>query len=652
MTGATAWLVLSAILASGLTYWWYARREERVRGRAVAGLLRGTALFLVLGSPVFVGVVPDSNRIAETVWLVDQSRSMLLPLRPGGLTRADSALARLSGRGDAQVLLFGGNPSWTDIASLSPDSFSARGSLLAPALSAARGRGVDSVLVVTDGSFDDLQEATRLAAESGLGVLEVRVGEATPRIGVAGITLPPSARGGDTVIAVIEIAASGDREQLPTEVPVIVSHGDQPDVQALIPVPGHGRTGRGSLPLTFTSRADSAEWRRVDVRLAEGADPYGAALSASAWIQVWPRASGVVAVSLDPDWELRSLMPIASRASAGGATGYLQIGTGEFVRVSASPRPHVPLSAVRADIRAAKLLVVQGDPNRVPGWLQSAIRSHTRVLFLARQPGQIPGLGLSVGEALAGEWYVGEQIPGSPVAALLAGLDGSALPPLSTLLALETGNGWSPLVAQRDRRGPTRPIGQILETGNRRVGVIAGTGMWRWATRGAAARQAYRALYASMMGWLLEDEAGTPVTLLEVGEGGRDRIGWRIAAGVTELALTVRDSSGAAVWSDSSPALPGGGERTVDGPLLEPGAWSYRADGKTRGSSMASQRPFAIPTLAELLPRDRQEPLTLASQPLAGASPSRASERPWWPLAAAVLLLCLEWIWRRRIGLR
>ena len=150
----------------------------------------------------------------------------------------------------------------------------------------------------------------------------------------------------------------------------------------------------------------------------------------------------------------------------------------------------------------------------------------------------------------------------------------------------------------------------------------------------------------------LEDEAGTPVTLIEVREAGRDRIGWRIAAGVTDLVLTVRDSAGAAVWSDSSVALPGGGERTVDGPLLESGTWSYRANGRTDGSAMASQRPFTIPTLAELLPHDRQVPLALAAQSPSGALSSRAGERPWWPLAAAALLLCMEWIWRRRIGLR
>ncbi len=652
MTGATAWLVLSAVLASGITYWWYGRREERVRGRRIAGLLRGTALFLLLGSPVFIGVVPDSSGSAEVLWLVDQSRSMLLPARPGGPTRADSAVRHLQAVGGPHVLLFGRNPTWAEELPQSPESFSARSTLLAPALSVARGRGVDSVLVVTDGDFDDLQEAMRLATESGLGVREVRLGDATPRLGLAGIVLPPSARGGDTVIAVVEVAASGDRDQLPAEVPVVVSQSGEPDVRMLVPVPGRGRTGRATLPLVFSSRADSVEWRRIDARLASDADPYSAALSASAWVQIWPRASGVVAVSLDPDWELRSLLPVASRASAGGATGYLQISDGEFARVSASPRPHVPLGAVRADVRAAKLLVVQGDPNRIPTWLQSAMRSQARVLFLARQPGQIPGLGLSVGEALAGEWYVGDQIPASPVAPLLAGLVGSALPPLTTLLTLTDGRGWSPLVAQRDRRGPARPIGRMLEVGNRRVGVLAGTGTWRWATRGAAARQAYRALYASMMGWLLEDEAGNPVTLIEVGEGGRDRIGWRIATGITDLVLTVRDSVGATVWSDSSVAIPGGGERTVAGPLLEPGTWSYRADGRVDGLAMASQRPFTIPTVSEFLPRDTQDPLALAAQSISGDSLARASERPWWPLAAAILLLCMEWVWRRRIGLR
>jgi hypothetical protein len=77
---------------------------------------------------------------------------------------------------------------------------------------------------------------------------------------------------------------------------------------------------------------------------------------------------------------------------------------------------------------------------------------------------------------------------------------------------------------------------------------------------------------------------------------------------------------------------------------LPVGAWRYRLDDGASG--IVAVEPYSD----EFLPR----PVTLAAQ--AGTPPvtaGRASVRDWWWLfLLAVAALCVEWLLRRRMGLR
>jgi hypothetical protein len=77
---------------------------------------------------------------------------------------------------------------------------------------------------------------------------------------------------------------------------------------------------------------------------------------------------------------------------------------------------------------------------------------------------------------------------------------------------------------------------------------------------------------------------------------------------------------------------------------LDPGAWRYRLEGGTQG--LVAVEEYSD----ELLPRAP----TMASKAGANvAGGSRTAARDWvWLFAVGVLGLCVEWMVRRRLGLR
>src|SRR5439155_253620 len=59
------------------------------------------------------------------------------------------------------------------------------------------------------------------------------------------------------------------------------------------------------------------------------------------------------------------------------------------------------------------------------------------------------------------------------------------------------------------RRGPPRPMVTLSEHAGARRAAIAAGGLYRWAFRGGASGEAYRALVAGLVDWLLEQGAGS-----------------------------------------------------------------------------------------------------------------------------------------------
>jgi hypothetical protein len=113
-----------------------------------------------------------------------------------------------------------------------------------------------------------------------------------------------------------------------------------------------------------------------------------------------------------------------------------------------------------------------------------------------------------------GDWYVVAPEFASPVGGALAGVPAESLPPLDMVLDLRADSiAWTGLVAQLDRRGRSRSVVAGAVQGRQRVVALGVSGLWRWASHGGVAQEAYRALTASLTDWLLEDQAAAPAAL-------------------------------------------------------------------------------------------------------------------------------------------
>ena len=638
-------ILLALVAAVLIATWAYARLEEPVRGRSGPAVLRGAALFLVMAG-WFLPVLPyrgSGSDLTHAV-LVDRSLSMSLPVVPGGPSRSDSASALASTHAASFALGFGDSVRAESVDGASRPS--AGHSLVVPALEAARAAGADSVTLVTDGELDDREAARDAARRLGLAMREVRVADDSRRLTIRAVDGPESVEAGDSIRIVVEVGALGSA-QGPDSVSLFVGSSDGTRTILGFKTPDPGRTVRvPALVVAPTADGETDGWQAFDIELGPEADPIGPPVRRRIWVEVVPTAAGAVIVSADPDWEPHFLLPVLGRSVTGGARAWLKLGENRWVRSGTDRMLGGDDARVRRDAARAELLVIQGHPTRLPSWLARIAERHPRVLFLARGSGEVPGSSIRVGPLQTGEWFVGGSPPPSPIAGFLQATDYPALPPASRLYSL-TGFDWAPLEARRNRGGqPLAPIGAQRIGAKRRI-TVAAEGMWRWASRSGQSRQAYRAIFAGLAGWLLEAPEGSPVLLLNERLRAGDEVRWRVASGVRDLTLTLRDSAGAVIWSDTLAAP----DSVVTGPPAPPGSLRYAARGTAAGEPFRSGRPLEVEgSERELNARPIGEPLQGAAVG-AGALP-RGGDRPIWPFVLAALLLCAEWFWRRRIGLR
>ncbi len=638
-------ILLALVVAVLIAVWAYARLEEPVRGRTGPAALRGAALFLVMAG-WFLPVLPFPGPGSDLTHglLVDRSLSMTLPVAPAGRSRSDSASVLASELAASFALGFGDSIRTESADGSSPPSGGY--SLVVPALEAARASGADSVTLLTDGELDDREAARDAARRLGLAVHEVRLADDSRRLTIRAVDAPESVEAGDSIRIVVEVGALGS-DVGSDSVSLLIGSDDGTRTIVSFRPPNPGRTVRVPALVTApTADGESDGWQAFDVELGPEADPIGPPASRRIWVEVVPTAAGAVIVSADPDWEPHFLLPVLSRSVAGGARAWLAVGEDRWIRSGTDRMISGDDARVRRDAGRAELLVIQGQPAGLPSWLVRVAERHPRVLFLARGSGEIPGSSIRVGPLQTGEWFAGGSPPPSPIAGFLQATDYPALPPASRLYGL-TGFDWAPLEVRRNRSGqPLPPVGAQRIGARRRIAVAA-EGMWRWASRAGQSRQAYRAVFAGLAGWLLEAPDGSPIILLDERVRAGDEVRWRVASGVRDLTLTLRDSAGAVVWSDTL-ATP---DSVVSSSPAPPGSLRYTARGTAAGQPFSTGRPLEVEgPERELNARPVGEPLRGAAA-AAGALPS-GGDRPLWPFVLAALLLCAEWFWRRRIGLR
>ncbi|HEY0779578.1 MAG TPA: hypothetical protein VGD56_16540, partial [Gemmatirosa sp.] len=345
-----------------------------------------------------------------------------------------------------------------------------------------------------------------------------------------------------------------------------------------------------------------------------------------------PRA---VVVSTAPDFDVGVALSVLRGALAVPVRTYFRVAPGAW-RVAGTLAP-----AREADVRAAAagaaLLVLHGDTSAL-----GAPRTLGR--------GALALVPTADATDTTVDWYAAPSAAPGPLAAV-AGLPWDSLPPVNLSPAAadaaaavaSLGQRWSGVIARAGRRGPSRTIvAGGVDARERRVAVIAAGGFWRWSFRGGAGAVATPALWGALFDWLVDAPVATASTIVPTAAAVRSGapVVWRgvpardSAARARLVRRETHDSLSVVLRRDAAT-----GEMQSDSP--PPGVYDVDGGGV-----------LVVNASAELLPRRaalRSGPIGLAR---AAAGAPATPIAPGWPLAAATLLLCAEWVARRRLGLR
>jgi hypothetical protein len=345
-------------------------------------------------------------------------------------------------------------------------------------------------------------------------------------------------------------------------------------------------------------------------------------------LEVSPQPS-VVLLASPPDWETRFLARTLEDVARVPVRTFIEAEPGgNRWRDAATLESGAPGDVARA-VAGAALVIEAGDPATF-----SRFSPKGAVLLW-------PGA-----RRLDGDWYVQPPATGpSPLAGALAGVAWDSLPPATSLAELPPDSlATVALAARLARRGPPRPVVTLSERAGARRAVIAAGGLYRWAFRGGASGDAYRALVAGLVDWLLEQGAGSrerflPVTY-EVPNGMP--VLWRWTGSGEPRDVVVSLARNAAQRVDTL-RFDAGGRAEL---RLPPGVYRYAAS----DGGGAERGVVAVDTYSD---EWRPAGPVLASQP--GTPGERltsvALRDRWWLFVVAIAAFAAEWAWRRREGL-
>jgi hypothetical protein len=656
-----SWLLFAAcaVVALTLVLFMYRKREMPGKGRGLLAAMRWLAVLLLI-LLVFDPALPTPGRpggARGTQVIADASLSMALPAAPGGQSRWDRVRAEAArSAGTRDVLLFGENVRAVPADSLSLAEPDAPASRLLPALQAASEAGLRRVIVLTDGAIDDAPEVSVWLPRLGMDVEYRMIGDSLPNAALAEIEAPGWAAAGKPIevrFGVTGVGAHGDTAD------VSVSTGGQVLAAESVIVPEQGRVAGGFLRFSPTAPPGGGLVRyevRLDRRDAAPDDNLR-----TAYIYVSDEPAGVALVSFRPDWEPRFLLPVLEQALGLPVRGYLRTRDGTYVRsgeaLEAGQRADE--EEVRRVLTRADLVVVHGLDNASPPWVGELLSEARRYIVLPSGEASSVQLPVQTGRFVSGDWYLSPEVPSSPVAPGLAGLDVADVPPLATVNLAQTPAGaWVPLAASRGRRGPLSPVAVAGESAGRRWAVALGEGYWRWAFRGGAPKQAYSRLWGSIAGWILQEHgtlAAAPVRPVDRVVPRGSTVRW-VAPGLAPDSLRVR-LAGAAEGTQRDTVLAARGDTAVM-PPLPPGQYRYDVSVFTPdGATTAADGEFTVESYSPEFTRPTvtMQMLEASAVPV-GPDARGRSGRPLhasaWPYIAIVLLIAAEWVLRRRWGLR
>jgi hypothetical protein len=566
-----------------------------------------TALFRVAAVAIVVALVldaPASRAKPVAAWgALDASLSM---------ARGDSSPWRAA-RDTIQrahpetTLVFGDSARRGDTTS-SPRDLA---TLLRPAVERALGAG-HPLLVVTDGELDDPEAVRSLPGGSRIVVLPHKPNR---DLAVVSLDVPRAVVSGDTVEARVGVAAGGIGSRAGSLTLSL-------EGKTLATVPVDSLQPFGERTITMKTRLDGAPGStvlRASVTSPEDAEHHNDTLAVAIELS---RAASAVFVSTSPDFDARYALAVLRGALGIPTRGFFRVAPGEWRVEGALSK--VSESDVRQAFHDAPVAILHGDT----------------AAFGPPRSTALGPLALIVTTGTEGEWYP-SAAPPSPLAPALSGVVWDSLPPVGVATTIPKST-WQGVEARRGRGEERKPIVVGMDE-PRRVAIVAASGLWRWRFRGGASSDAFTALWGSIFDWLAAERADRRAAvpderLLRAGEPVRWRRG-SPADSVVSVFLKRRGTTG----GDSLTLRFTPGASIVESKSLAPGVYEASARG---GSALLVVNPSR-----EWLPR----PPRVASGGVRGSAAADAAPRlrdRGWAYALAILLLCAEWLLRRRRGLR
>jgi hypothetical protein len=599
----TDWLIAAAVglIAAALLYGRQRGAGPAPAWRIALGVLRAGAITLVVA--LLLDAPLGRARPAPTAVFVDASLSMTRQ----NAALADAAWDSATTVGADSIWLFGDTIRPAARKTAATDGMTR----VRPVVERTTASGRPAVLI-TDGEVEDSSALDALVAGSRIVVLSR---EPKPDAAIVSMESPRAAVEGDSLDLRLTVGA------------------------------GARGAGAGSLVLVLGAR-ELGRWpvqpmspwseRRIDVRVraqgtTDGPELLRAVLSTpadaearndtlSATIEL-SRAASAVVVSTSPDQDIRFAIAVLRGALALPTRGFLRVAPGMW-RHEGSLTPATE-AEVRAALRDAPIAILHGDT----------------LIFGPARSVTLGPLALMVPADEEGEWYP-VATPVSPLSAALAAIPLESLPPVT---AGTPGAGdWVALEARRGREALRRPL-VVGSDAPRRVVIVTGSGFWRWRFRGGASADAFAALWGGIFDWLAAERADRRGAVPEAAlvRSGQP-IRWRRGSTSDSVVRVVIQPR--AVGRADTLTLRFGPETSVQETApLPPGIYDVIIPG---GRAL-----LAVNASAELLPgRPRLQSGPVGSR--RHVDEARRARNKSILYILIVVLLCAEWIARRRIGLR
>lgn len=597
-----SWLIalLAGALAAAVQY---GRRLTDARTLPLA-LLRALAALLVVALLLNAPAGRASSATADVA--LDASESWLRATDSSAWKAALDTAAHVAGT----VHVFGDS-----LRIASPRAAAAdHASRVRDVVDAATGSGRPAV-IVTDGELDEPELLAGLPRGSRTVVIARREG---PDAAVAALEAPRALLAGDTVQARVTIlggaAGSGAGH---VELRLDDTLLDSASLTALAPFAERVVALRG-----IAGGAERAALLRAIVRVPGDRESRNDTLTLGVDVT---RAPAAVFVSTAPDYDVRE--------AVGALRGVTSLPTRAFYRVAPGmwrtdgALAHVDEKAVREAVRDAPMAVLHGD-TAVFGPPRAATRG---ALLLFAPP-----------SAEEGEWFA-MAAPVSPLAPALGVIPFDSLPPLSVAPLLPAAE-WQGLLTHRGGAPDDRRPALVGWETPRRIAVLGASGFWRWRFRGGVKSDAYSALFGALYDWLA---AGRTDRRAVVPDGEPLRAGmpvrWRRGAPADSVANVVIVRKDATAQRRTVSVRFADGANTAETPALPVGIYEVTTTG---GTSLLAVNPSR-----ELVPRrPTVKSGAVGGEPAVGEAPVLRDRA--WIYVLVVLLLCAEWLLRRRAGLR